>query len=290
MDTITLGKDNREEVIVRAVQALRQGGVIVYPTDTLYGLGADIMNDAAVRRLFALKGRSASKPVPVLIDGIEIAKQFAFIGCEVALSARSVTQVNNVIKEIQKCGGRAYSFPCDVSETGEILKTAKAIFRKLGPIDVLVNNAGITVFKSFLDTTLKEFDDILDTNLEGQITCIKAVLPSMVKRKSGWIINILSNAAVKTFEGSAAYTAAKAGMLGIGRVLREEMRKYNVKVVNVIPGPVETAMWSKEQRKRFSRQMMSPKSVAEAILAMYQMPNDVVVDEIRMRPIEGDIE
>ena len=79
MDTITLGKDNREEVIVRAVQALRRGRVIVYPTDTLYGLGADIMNEAAVRRLFALKGRPASKPVPVLVDGIEMARTLAFI-------------------------------------------------------------------------------------------------------------------------------------------------------------------------------------------------------------------
>jgi short-subunit dehydrogenase len=222
--------------------------------------------------------------------GKEIAKQFAFIGCEVALSARSLSELKKVEKEIQRYGGRAYSFPCDVSETEEILKTAKAINRTFGPVDVLVNNAGITVFKSFLDTTLEEFDDILDTNLEGHIACIKSVLPSMVKRKRGWIINILSNAAVKTFEGSAAYTAAKAGMLGLSRVLREEMRKYNVKVVNVIPGPVETKMWSAKDRKKFSRRMMSPKSVAEAVLAIYQMPVDVVVDEIRIRPMKGDIE
>lgn len=222
--------------------------------------------------------------------GKEIAKQFASLGCEVALSARSSSTLQKVVKEIQHFGGRAYSFPCDVSETKEILNTVKSISKKLGNVDILVNNAGITVFKSFLDTTLEEFDDILDTNLEGQIVCIKAVLPSMVKRKRGWIFNILSNAAVKTFEGSAAYTAAKAGLLGLGRVLREEMRKYNVKVVNVLPGPVVTEMWNKEIRRKFSYRMMSPKSVAEAVLAVYQMPDDVVVDEIRIRPIHGDIE
>lgn len=79
METITLGKDTKEEVIMRTVRVLRQGGVIVYPTDTLYGLGADITDDAAVHRLFSLKGRPSSKPVPVLVDGIEMAKTLAFI-------------------------------------------------------------------------------------------------------------------------------------------------------------------------------------------------------------------
>jgi short-subunit dehydrogenase len=222
--------------------------------------------------------------------GKEIAKQFAFLGCKVALSSRSSSHLKNVEKEIHNSGGRASSFVCDVAETEEVMKTVKAITKTMGTVDVLVNNAGITVFKSFLDTTLEEFDDILDTNLEGQIACIKAVLPSMVKKKQGWIINILSNAAVKTFEGSAAYTAAKAGMLGLSRVLREEMRKYNVKVVNVIPGPVETMMWSKEDKAKYSHRMMSPQSVAEAVLAVYQLPDDVVVDEIRLRPMKGDIE
>lgn len=222
--------------------------------------------------------------------GREIAKQFAFIGCEVALSARSIRLLHNAVKEITLLGGRAHAFPCDVEETDEIVQTARAISRKLGDVDVLVNNAGITVFKSFLDTTLEEFDDIIDTNLEGPIACIKAVLPSMVKRKRGWIFNIISDAAVKTFEGSTAYTASKAGLLGLGKVLREEMRRYNVKVVNVLPGPVETKMWSKADRRRFSHRMMSPKSVAQAVLSVYQMPDDVVVDELQIRPIQGDID
>lgn len=90
METIILGKDNQEEVIARAVRVLRQGGVIVYPTDTLYGLGADIMNDAAVRRLFSLKGRPAHKPVPVLVDGIDMAKKFAFIDAKQEKILRAV--------------------------------------------------------------------------------------------------------------------------------------------------------------------------------------------------------
>ncbi|HZY10658.1 MAG TPA: SDR family oxidoreductase [Bacteroidota bacterium] len=222
--------------------------------------------------------------------GREIAKHFASIGCEVCLSSRSERDLHKVAKEITSLGGRANIFPGDFSEEHEILKTAKRILKTFQHIDVLINNAGITVFKSFLDTTIDEFDDIIDSNLEGPIICIKAVLPSMIKQKKGWIVNILSNAAVKTFEGSAAYTATKAGLQGVSRVLREEMKPFNIKVTSVIPGPVDTNMWSASMRKKHAHRMITAKSVAETILSIYQLPDDVVVDEIIIRPLLGDID
>lgn len=79
MDILSLAKDNEEDVISQAVQSLQNGGVVVYPTDTLYGLGVDIRNDDAVRRLFALKKRPDNKPVPVLVESITMAKEYAFI-------------------------------------------------------------------------------------------------------------------------------------------------------------------------------------------------------------------
>ena len=222
--------------------------------------------------------------------GKEIAKQFASIGCEVCLSGRSARELESVVKEITHSGGRAYPFPCNISSPRTILATVVRIKNRVGDIDILVNNAGITVFKSFLDTSLSEFHQIVSTNLEGQIACIKAILPSMVKRKKGWIINIHSNAAIKTFKGSAAYTATKAGMHGLSKVLREELRPFRVKVINVLPGATDTAMWSDADRKHFSKRMMTPKGVAEAVLAAYQMPHDVVSEEIVLSPMGGDIE
>lgn len=206
------------------------------------------------------------------------------------LSARSTRQLKDAAKRIIDVGGRAYPFPCDLSSSSAIDRTVKIIQKQIGEIDVLVNNGGITVFKSFLNTSMEEFDDILATNLRGHVACIKAVLPSMVKRKQGWIFNIISTAAIKTFKDSAAYTATKAGMLGFARVLRDEVGANNVKVVNFLPGPTETAMWSRADRRKFSRRMMSAKSVAEAILAVYRMPNDIVIEEIVLRPMLGDID
>jgi 3-oxoacyl-[acyl-carrier protein] reductase len=222
--------------------------------------------------------------------GRELAKQFAMVGCEVCLSGRSAADLAAGVREIIGRGGRAHAVLCDVSRPGSVSAAARRIVRKIGSVDVLINNAGTTVFKPFSRTTLREFDAILNTNLFGSVHCIKAVLGPMMKRKEGWIINILSNAAVKTFEDSSAYSATKAGMLALGRVLREELRSFNIKVVNVIPGPVETAMWSAQDRRRYGRRMMRAKSVAEAVLAVYRMPPDVVVDELRLRPMKGDID
>jgi len=221
--------------------------------------------------------------------GRESAGRFAAIGCEVCLSSRNSSDLESAVRRIRRLGGRAHSFPLDIRKITSVSSTARRIRRDVGDVEVLVNNAGVTVFKTFIKTSLKEFSAILETNLLGQIASIKSVVPSMVRRKGGHIFNILSNAAIKTFEGSSAYTAAKAGMLGLGKVLREELKVHHVKVVNILPGATETRMWSAAMRKRYSHRMMKPSSVADAVLAVYRMPDDVVVDEMVIRPIPGDI-
>lgn len=221
--------------------------------------------------------------------GREIARQFAFIGCEVCLSSRNRKRLETAAAEIIMLGGRAHVFPLDLTNRKSIPLVVKQIQKKVGLVDVLVNNAGVTVFKTFIDTTLGQFDNIIQTNLNGPIECIKAVLPEMIKRKSGWIINIVSDAAIKTVRDSAAYTASKSGLLALGKVLHEEVRQFNIKVINVLPGAASTDIWHPKVRKKYSHRMMKAKSVAEAILSVYQMPDDVVVDEIVVRPVLGDL-
>ena len=221
--------------------------------------------------------------------GREIAKQFAMTGFRVCVSARNAKELASLVDEIVSRGGRAYSYPCDITHARAVQSVADHIANRIGKVEVLVNNAGVTVFKSFLSTSYLEFESIIGTNLLGQVAALKSVLPSMVRRRKGWVINILSTAAKKTFEGSAAYTAAKAGMHGLSKVLREEMRRYNVKVVDVMPGPTDTPMWSAGSRKKHASRMMKATSVAEAVLALYTLPSDVVPEEIMLSPIRGDI-
>lgn len=244
-----------------------------------------------------MKGkRAAPKAAPVAwvvgaTSGIgrEAARAFASVGCAVAVSGRRTALLGKVCREIVSRGGNAMSVPCDVSDAADVRRAAAAVRRMAGPVDILVNSAGITVFKSFSGTSVREFSDIVSTNLLGPVLCLKAVLPDMLRRRRGWVFNVLSTAAVRTFEGSAAYTATKAGMLGLGRVVREELRNSGVRVVNVMPGATETAMWSRGDRRRFGRKMMSPRSVAEALLSVYLMPEDALVEELVLRPVTGDI-
>ncbi|HUN65311.1 MAG TPA: SDR family oxidoreductase [Bacteroidota bacterium] len=222
--------------------------------------------------------------------GAELGLQFAGIGGFVILSGRNVKQLKSVRMQIESRGGDAAVVPCDCRSVRSVGKAATAIRRAYGRVDVLINNAGITVFKNFTSTSVAEFDAIVATNLRGPVLCMQAVVPGMIRRKKGCIINILSNAAVRVFEGSAAYTASKAGLLGFTRVLREELRTRSVRVLAVLPGATETGMWSGNDRRRFGSRMMRAKSVAESVLAAYQMPPDVVPDEIILRPMEGDID
>lgn len=237
---------------------------------------------------------SLSRPVVWVVGassgiGREIARSFAAVGATVCVSGRRRTLLERLRREITASGGRAYSVPLDVSDARSVASAWKAVRRTAGPVDVLVNNAGVTVFKSFLDTSLREFHSIVATNLLGPAACMKAVLPDMVRRRKGWVFNIISNSAVKTFERSSAYTASKAGMLGFGRVLREELRAHNIRVTNVLPGATDTPMWHASTREKYRHRMMSPAGVAEAVLQAYLLPRDVVVDELRVRPLLGDL-
>ncbi len=222
--------------------------------------------------------------------GKEIAIQFSLIGCKVALTSRTVSELNSVQKEITKLGGDAYVFPCDIAKASEISRTHRSIESKLGKVDVLINNAGITSFHSFEMTSLEEFDSIVGINLRGTFLCIKKVLPNMIKKNEGWIINIASVVAIKTFKNSSAYSAAKAGLVAMIRVLREEVRRHNVKVITIIPGATSTKIWGDKLHK-FSHKMMDAKSVAEAVLSLYRLKlKDAFVEELIIRPTFGDLE
>ncbi len=222
--------------------------------------------------------------------GKEIGKQFASIGCEVCLSSRSEKGLKSVATEIETLGGRASIYPCDITQLKQIQTTAKSIQKKFGRINILINNAGITSFTNTEYESLKMINAIIETNLKGPIACITTVLPGMIKQKNGWIINILSTVAVKTFKGAGAYTAAKEGLFGFAKVLREEVREHNIKVMNILPGATETEMWHPKLRDKYRHRMMTASDVGEAVLSAYRMPESVVVEDMMLRPILGDLD
>ncbi len=220
--------------------------------------------------------------------GRAAAIEFAKIGTNVFVSARRAIELERLNKELEKEKLSVNIFPCNVASSANVDQTVKKILAEY-KIDCLINNAGITSFKSAVDNSTNEIDDIINTNLLGSIYTIKYVLPHMIAQGSGTIINISSIASKKVFTQSSVYTAAKMGLLGYTNVLREEVRDKNIKIINVIPGATETPMWSKDIRAQNSERMMQPEDIAQILVWAYLQKGNMVSEEIVIRPIHGDL-
>jgi len=221
--------------------------------------------------------------------GRELAKVLAKTGNIIVVTARRKSRLTSLVNEIKFAGNHASAFVCNVTSERSVQITTKRIREKHGKIDCLINNAGVTVFKSLQETKVYDYDYVLNTNLRGAFLCIKAVLPEMIKRKNGHIINVLSVAALKPFTNSAVYSASKAGLFALANCLREEVRKFNIKVTNILPGATETPMWDSKTRQKYHRRMMSPRELAITIASIIETPKKVHLEEVIVRPIKGDL-
>jgi 3-oxoacyl-[acyl-carrier protein] reductase len=220
--------------------------------------------------------------------GKAVAIEFAKIGCNVFVSARRAQELERLRDESGKLADNIFPFPCNVASSTNVDQTVKKIVNEYD-LNCLINNAGVTSFKNASDNSVNEINDIINTNLLGSIYSIKSVLPTFIKNESGTIINILSVVVDKTFTRSSVYAASKMGLLGYSNSLREEVRKHNIRVINVIPGATETSMWSQEVRKEKSELMMNPESIAHIIVSAYLQKDNLVTEEILLRPITGDL-
>jgi short-subunit dehydrogenase len=220
--------------------------------------------------------------------GKAVALEFAKIGCNVFISARRAQELERLKDEAGKPGDNIYPFPCNVASSTNVDQTVKKIINEFD-LSCVINNAGVTSFKNASDNSVNEINDIINTNLLGSIYSTKSVLPTFIKNESGTIINILSVVVDKTFIRSSIYAASKMGLLGYSNSLREEVRKHNIRVINVIPGATETSMWSQEIRKEKGELMMNPESIARIIVSAYLQKDNLVIEEIVLRPITGDL-
>ncbi len=217
------------------------------------------------------------------------AKEFSKVGAKVFTSARRVKELERLNTELKKEKLKpAFVFPCNVASSQNVVQVVKKITAD-SQINCLVNNAGVTSFKLAEENSITEINDIIKTNLLGAIFAIRTVLPYMIKQGGGTIINVLSVVSKKIFPKSSVYTASKTGLLGYTNVLREEVRKYNIKVINVIPGATETPMWPSELRKLYSDRMMTAEEIARIIVWAALQEGNLVSEEIVVRPLLGDL-
>lgn len=170
-------------------------------------------------------------------------RRFAGAGAQVAVFDMNLEAAERVAADIRAGGGRAQAFRCDITDRASVDAAVAATLAQLGPIDVLVNNAGWDVFKPFTKTVPAEWDKLIAINLTGALHMHHAVLPIMAERKSGRIVNIASDAARVGSSGEAVYAACKGGLVSFSKTIAREHARHGITVNVVCPGPTDTALF-----------------------------------------------
>ena len=171
-------------------------------------------------------------------------RRFAEAGARVAVLDVNMAAAERVAEIIRGAGGTAQAFACDITDHAGVRAAVAAVEAALGPTGVLVNNAGWDVFRLFKDSTPEEWQKLIAINLVGALNMHHAVLPGMLARKHGRIINIASDAARVGSTGEAVYAACKAGLLGFSKTLAREHARQGITVNVVCPGPTQTALFA----------------------------------------------
>ncbi|MCX8053643.1 MAG: SDR family oxidoreductase [Armatimonadetes bacterium] len=219
--------------------------------------------------------------------GRAIAEIFAREGALVAAAARSEGEIKELCRKIADAGGKAIGIKLDL-RSEESVKNAVAMAQsELGPIDILVNNAGVLRLSKIVDTPTEVWDDLMDTNVRGVFLTCREVLPSMIGRKKGRIINIGSMAGRRGYEEQGAYCASKHALVGLSKVLSIETQKHGIRVHMLSPGGVLTEL-SRELRasrgeSEDSTEWMTVDEIARAALYLCTQDGAAMTDELILR-------
>ncbi|TWI57909.1 SDR family NAD(P)-dependent oxidoreductase [Halalkalibacter nanhaiisediminis] len=209
--------------------------------------------------------------------GRELAIQAARRGATVVLLARNEARLASVKAEIEKGGGTTLVYTLDVSDQQATLKQAAHILKEVGSIDVLINNAGFAVFEEVQAASIDTVKEMFDVNVIGLIALTKAVLPHMVSKNSGHIINIASQAGKLATPKSSVYAATKHAVLGFTNGLRLELSDTDIHVSAVNPGPIRTPFFDRADEeglyvKNIEKWMLKPEDVASLTLDLIDKP------------------
>ncbi len=222
--------------------------------------------------------------------GRATALAFAKAGFDVALVSRSLDKLQTLTEEISKIAPvKAQSFPIDLGVIDQVKSEVDNILAIFGPVDVLINNAGMGYTGELNQMPLSDWCQVIDLNVTSVFQCIQAVLPGMRDRNSGMIINVASIAARQAFPEWGAYGVSKAAVVALSKAISVEEREHGIRVVTILPGAVNTPLWDTDTvQADFDRSgMLTPELVANAILQTALLPPGAVVEELTIMPSGG---
>jgi 3-oxoacyl-[acyl-carrier protein] reductase len=203
---------------------------------------------------------------------------------QLSICSRSEQEMEQARARIESISSaQVFGSACDVSIEGDVERFASEAEQTSGPIDVLVNNAGIGIFHPVHEMTAEEFDRVLAINLRGVFLMTQAVLPGMKLRNSGTIVTISSLAGKNGFAGGAAYCASKFGVRGLMQSLFLEVREFNIRVMTIFPGTVATEFFGAGGPTGIVRPLAA-EDVAEVVASMIHLPSRATISELDIRP------
>jgi 3-oxoacyl-[acyl-carrier protein] reductase len=168
--------------------------------------------------------------------------------------------------EIHKMGGKCKAWRTDIVNSDQVIMNVSEVIDTYGRIDVLANIAGMIILRTFINTTVEEFDKVLNINLRGTFLMMKAVLKQMKKQRSGYVVNVASVSAHSGYSHHASYSAAKAGVLRLTEAAADELRSYNIHINTVCPRGIATGFFGPKIQTVDQTKWIQPEDVAEVIL------------------------
>jgi 3-oxoacyl-[acyl-carrier protein] reductase len=208
--------------------------------------------------------------------GFAIAETLGRLGAKVAICARGIKKLEAAADKLRASGYEVLAARADVTRASEIASLVQKTLHAFGPIEILVNNAGIGYFGPIQNATEENWDNVLDTNLKSVFLVTKAVAPGMIEQKRGHVINIASLAGKNTFKNGGIYCASKWGLMGLTGCMAEDLREFGIRASAICPGSVNT---------EFSPHT-GKDGIAHAVEMIVTQAPESFISEVLMRPTQ----
>ena len=220
--------------------------------------------------------------------GLAIARALALEECNLVITGRDQRALAKARTELEQLNVQVLAQSCDVRSPDSVDYLFALVRGLHRPLDILINNAGIGhPNRTVSELPYPTWMEVIDTNLNGLFLMTQAALAVM--KRGGTIVNNLSIAAERVFPGSAAYSASKHGALGFTNTLREELRPKGIRVIALMPGATDTAIWDTLWPKAPRRKMMSAETVARTVIDVLLLPENTTAEKVVVMPSSGTL-
>lgn len=221
--------------------------------------------------------------------GAALGRELLAQGHRVVLTARNESELAQAVESLRVAHGERVNWiAADLSSPAAALALVAQVEQRFGALDGLVNNAGIGAWKPLVEWRPQEVIDCVNLNLLAPMLLAQAVLPGMVARRGGIIVNIASDLARRPLANMAPYVASKFGLLGFSGSLLREAKAHGIKVSTVLPGIIDTAFNGAREGSKEETWALRAQALAAQVVALFGLPENVVIDELTIHPLHQD--